>query len=70
MNTIFEELVNKGQEPTREDIGKLLASIAEPRLERDEKQLIVRKLYEELGYSGQNSQGFHHAEDLEDYGEF
>jgi hypothetical protein len=70
MNTVFDEIVNKGEAPTRADIARLLASIAEPSQKRDEKQAVVRKLYEALGHSGNNSQGHHVADSLVDYEEF
>lgn len=70
MKTVFDEIVNKGEAITRADIARLLGSMAEAGQKRDEKQMMVRKLYEALGHSGTNSQGFHVAEDLSDFGEF
>lgn len=66
MDQVFNQIVEKGGAPTRDDIAALLASVGKPGKKRDEKKQAVERLFSEVG-GGVNPQGFHVVEDLESY---
>jgi hypothetical protein len=57
-NPVFNRIVNAGQVPTRADIDELLRSIAEPGKKQATKRKTVTGLFDELGVSNVNPQGF------------
>ena len=70
MDTLFANLLDKGDEPTRADIAMVLLSIAPPGEKRDEKIATVKRLFEEGGFRSTSSQGHDVWDHLESYTEW
>ena len=70
MDELVREIRNTHRQVTRDDIARLLASIAPAGDKRDEKIAAVRSFYDALGQSGVNrisEQSFHVAGTLSTY---
>ena len=70
MNEVLSKILDKGTEPTRQDIADLLESIGKPGEKKEEKKKAVESLYEEGAWRSINFQGVSAFEDLESYAQY
>lgn len=70
MNQVVERVKASGKPPTRQDIADVLAEVAPPGQERDQKVAAVTQLYKATGHRSTNNQGYDVTFGLDSYGEY
>lgn len=66
-NAVYSRIIEAGAIPTRSDIEELFMSLGSPGKNRELKRQAVERIFEEIGHSGRNIQGFSVLETLNSY---